>query len=134
MPRYSQSTRKGTHKKAWQIFSKYIRFVRDKGVCYTCGSTKDPREMDAGHYKHSDSVDFDEMNIHCQCVNCNRNLHGNPKSYRLKLVQQYGEDKVLDLEKRAKKTCKDTWQIPEQHYELIISTYNPKIMILKKEQ
>lgn len=62
------------HKKAWTIFSKYVRFIRDKGVCYTCGVKKDPKDMDAGHYKHSDCLDFDEMNVHCQCLTKESNI------------------------------------------------------------
>jgi hypothetical protein len=123
MPKYSQNPKKKLHKKAWDIFSKYIRFIRDKGVCYTCGVKKDPKEMDAGHYKHCDCLDFDEMNIHCQCSNCNRNLRGNSKSYERRLISEYGEGEVEHLKIRAKKIK----QYEDDELQLIIDTYKEKL-------
>ena len=121
MPKYSQSPRKGLRKRAWDIFSKWVRFIRDKGRCYTCGAVNDPRECDAGHYKHSDALDFNEMNVHCQCIRCNRYLYGNSKSYRERLVRDYGEDKVLELEFKAKQCYK--YLIEE--FEAVIKKYKP---------
>ena len=119
-PKYSQSPRKGLRKIAWDKFSKWIRFVRDKGVCYTCGAVNDPKECDAGHYKHSDTLDYDEMNVHCQCVNCNRNLYGNPKAYKAKLIRDYGEEKVTLLEFRAKQVYRFT----VDEFEEVIRKYS----------
>jgi len=98
-----ERTTKNIRKEAWKWFSRYIRFVRDQGVCYTCGKVQDPKEMDTGHYKHSAYLDFSEINCHCQCVSCNRDLYGNPKVYRRKLVEEYGEGAIQMIEFMAKR-------------------------------
>jgi hypothetical protein len=82
-------------KKAWNVFSKYIR-LRDKGVCFTCDVIKDPKEMNAGHFKHN-RLDFSEKNINCQCVHCNKWLSGNLGEYALRLIKKYGQEEVDKL-------------------------------------
>jgi hypothetical protein len=94
-----KSQKKRLHAKAWKIFSQYIR-QRDKGICFTCGTKKPWKEMHAGHFKHG-RLDFDEMNVHCQCIYCNTYLHGNLGEYGIKLVKKYGLKKVQDLILRA---------------------------------
>ena len=82
------------HKKAWKVFSKWIR-NRDKR-CVTCGSTK---QLQAGHFWHN-VLDFDEININAQCVYCNHFLSGNLASYSAYLIRKYGKRAFGDLEKR----------------------------------
>ena len=108
-------------RKAWKIFSEYIR-LRDKGVCFTCGVQKDPKEMDAGHFKHN-RLDFDEMNIHCQCTRCNRFLHGNLGEYAIRLMEKYGKSELDSLVFRSNQIKKYTYQDLEE----IIQTYKEKI-------
>ncbi len=86
-------------KKAWDTFSHWIRFVRDKGKCYTCGVVKDPKEMDAGHYEHINCLDFDERNVHCQCSACNRYKKGNRNLYAIHLEKDYGYGILQELDK-----------------------------------
>lgn len=93
--------------KAWKIFSQYIR-QRDRGVCFTCGLrywNEELGEVDwhrthAGHFIHN-KLDFDEMNIHCQCVQCNKWKHGNLGIYALKMAGLYGLEAVEELERRS---------------------------------
>jgi len=57
--------------------------------------------MDAGHYRSRGSAShlrFNTLNIHAQCVRCNRYESGSAISYRLGLMDKIGEDLVLALE------------------------------------
>src|SRR3990167_3937552 len=63
------------HKKAWNVFSKWIR-ERDK-TCITCGSRS---SLQAGHFWHG-VLDFDPMNINAQCSGCNHFKSGNLAIY-----------------------------------------------------
>ena len=56
---------------------------------------------DAGHYRSVGAcpeLRFEPLNIHRQCVKCNRNLSGNAVEYRIRLVQRIGAEKVAWLE------------------------------------
>ena len=94
-----KSLKKRLHNKAWKLFSSYIR-QRDKGICFTCGVKKHWKEMHAGHFKHG-RLDFDPMNVHCQCPGCNTYKHGNLGEYGVRLVKKYGLRRVQDLILRA---------------------------------
>ena len=84
-------------------FSVFIR-LRDTGedgfcVCYTCGKKLLPKEMTVGHYvkRQFSGARFSELNK-SQCIYCNYYLQGNDAVYRRKLVEDYGEEKVLLME------------------------------------
>ena len=79
-------------RKAWALFSVYIR-RRDKNVCFTCGGFA----THAGHFIHKDALDFDELNVHAQCVRCNLYLSGNLADYTIKMIDKYGRGKVDKL-------------------------------------
>mgnify|MGYP001392115687 CR=1 FL=1 len=98
---------KALHKKAWKIQSEYIRRLAN-GVCFTCGEKRHWKEQQAGHYIHKDCLDFDSINIHCQCVRCNKWLHGNSGVYAERLIAEYGEQAVAELRVRAEKIMKFT--------------------------
>lgn len=85
--------------KAWKLWSDYIR-RKEKYICFTCGRQKTKKTTNAGHYKHG-RLDFDEMNIHCQCIHCNKYLNGNLGTYNMKLIEKYGKEAVDDLILRA---------------------------------
>jgi len=78
--------------------------------------------MDAGHFKHN-RLDFDEMNIHCQCTRCNRFLHGNLGEYAIRLMEKYGKSELDSLVFRSNQIKKYTYQDLEE----IIQTYKEKI-------
>lgn len=75
---------------------------RDKDYgCISCGVRKDIK-YDAGHYRPTSTAPalrFDPMNIHKQCVQCNRHMHGNLTIYRIKLERKIGVHEVERLEK-----------------------------------
>jgi hypothetical protein len=82
-------------KALWLWFSRFVR-LRDKFICYTCGR----KGNDAGHYVaqgKSSFLKYDERNVHCQCMTCNRFLSGNLVKYALKLEEQYGAGILQEL-------------------------------------
>jgi len=121
MRQHQLDTKTDLKRKAWDLFSKWIR-QRD-GRCITCGSRN---QLCAGHFWHG-VLDFDEMNINCQCKKCNSFLSGNLAPYSVYLVNKYGIDKFKDLEKRywiAKRgefrTNNDYLKLIEHYKKLLI--------------
>ena len=53
--------------------------------------------MQAGHYIHKDCLDYDDVNIHCQCARCNKWLSGNLGVYAERLIAEYGEAVIAEL-------------------------------------
>ena len=84
--------------------NKYIR-ARDRHKnCVSCGSMPDDKiggSFDAGHYRSRGSAShlrFNLLNIHKQCVKCNRFKSGNAVDYRIELIKRIGLDSVEKLE------------------------------------
>jgi len=113
---------KTLHKKAWKLQSRYIRQL-ERGICFTCGVHKDWKEMDLGHYIHNACLDFDPINLHCQCTRCNKFLHGNLGIYAERLIAEFGERAVKELRERGKKEHKFT----VQELEDIIEVYKKRL-------
>ena len=76
--------------RAWKTFSLFIR-NRDK-KCFTCTG----KAENAGHFWHG-VLDFDEENIHGQCVHCNKWLSGNLAVYAVNLLKLLGKKKFDTL-------------------------------------
>ena len=98
---------KALHKKAWKLQSEFIR-RSERGFCFTCGSHGDWKDMQAGHYIHGNRMDFVPLNIHCQCVRCNKWLHGNAGVYAERLIAEYGEKAVAQIREVSKHEHKFT--------------------------
>lgn len=113
---------KALHKKAWLLQSEYIR-RSERGFCYTCGNLRNWKQQQAGHYIHKDCLDFDLMNIHCQCVRCNKWLSGNTGVYAERLIAEYGEATIAELRVRSEQIKKFT--ITE--LQEIIANYKQKL-------
>ncbi|MEG1082160.1 MAG: recombination protein NinG [Pseudomonas sp.] len=89
------------------LFNEYIR-LRDSGQpCISCDSLPSDHDLitgsrwDAGHYRSVGAcpeLRFEPLNVHRQCVKCNRNLSGNAVEYRIRLVQRIGANQVAFLE------------------------------------
>lgn len=118
--------------KAWDVFSVFIR-TRDKGTCYTCGKRIWDEEkgeytikgFNAGHFKHA-VLDFDEENIHCQCVQCNKWNSGRLDVYGEKLLKELGLKRFKALLKRASMAQKGQ-KLSEEEYKEIIIKYTDKL-------
>ena len=105
---------------AWKIFSQYIR-LRDKR-CFTCPNG---RAENAGHFFHN-CLDFDEENIHGQCVRCNKWLSGNLAVYAVNLLRLLGKRKFDALTIRHYRDMKSQ-KHDDKYYEDIIEKYKNKI-------
>lgn len=84
-------------------FQKYIR-LRDADLpCISCGTHK-ASIFDGGHFYKAEiysGLIFNEDNCHKQCRKCNSFLGGNENNYRLGLIDRYGENFVLNLDRLA---------------------------------
>lgn len=94
-------------REAQTAVNEYVR-LRDAHLpCISCDSQPNDSDLmtgsrwDAGHYRSVGAcpeLRFEPLNIHRQCVKCNRNLSGNAVEYRIRLVLRIGADKVAWLE------------------------------------
>lgn len=94
-------------REAQAAVNEYVR-LRDAHLpCISCDSTPNDNDLmtgsrwDAGHYRSVGAcpeLRFEPLNIHRQCVKCNRNLSGNAVEYRIRLVLRIGAEKVEWLE------------------------------------
>lgn len=114
---------KGQKGKAWEKVKEYVR-AREKD-CYTCPS-KNLRGINAqaGHFLpvglvgSNNTLSWDERQIHLQCSRCNGVGQGQAVAYRTRLVKDYGEENVQELEARRWKVDKvKNWQEVIEHYE-----------------
>ena len=83
---------------AKKIAQLYAR-LRDNN-CISCGTTH-TQQWDGGHYMKAEiysGVKFNELNIHKQCVYCNKWLDGNLIFYRKNLITKIGIEQVEQLE------------------------------------
>ena len=88
-------TRGDYMREAQAEFNTYIR-LRDQHLpCISCDSLPSDHDLitgsrwDAGHYRSVGAcpeLRFEPLNVHRQCVKCNRNLSGNAVEYRIRLV------------------------------------------------
>ncbi|WP_447801205.1 recombination protein NinG [Pseudomonas kilonensis] len=94
-------------REAQAAVNEYVR-LRDAHLpCISCDSMPNDKDLmtgsrwDAGHYRSVGAcpeLRFEPLNIHRQCVKCNRNLSGNAVEYRIRLVLRIGADLVAWLE------------------------------------
>ena len=123
MPKLKNPTVIQLKKILWRIVSPYIR-QRDNYTCFTCGEKLDKYNSHAGHFiphgSYSDT-DFDETNLHCQCIRCNKFLSGNLMEYTLKMIKMYGKKHVEDLRRRkhiVKKWTKEELKELIEYYKI----------------
>jgi hypothetical protein len=123
-------------REAQAAVNEYVR-LRDAHLpCISCDSTPNDNDLmtgsrwDAGHYRSVGAcpeLRFEPLNIHRQCVKCNRNLSGNAVEYRIRLVLRIGADKVAWLEGPHASRKYDVEQI-----KAIKAEYRAKIRELKR--
>ncbi|MCG6574890.1 recombination protein NinG [Pseudomonas sp. AF32] len=94
-------------REAQSAVNEYVRLRDARLPCISCDSMPNDNDLmtgsrwDAGHYRSVGAcpeLRFEPLNIHRQCVKCNRNLSGNAVEYRIRLVLRIGADKVAWLE------------------------------------
>ena len=94
-------------REAQAAVNEFIRLRDGHLPCISCDSLPNDHDLmtgsrwDAGHYRSVGAcpeLRFEPLNIHRQCVWCNRNLSGNAVEYRIRLVLRIGAEKVDWLE------------------------------------
>ena len=125
-------------REAQAAVNEYVR-LRDAHLpCISCDSTPNDSDLmtgsrwDAGHYRSVGAcpeLRFEPLNIHRQCVKCNRNLSGNAVEYRIRLVLRIGAERVAWLE-GLHPACKYT----VEEIKAIKAKYRAKTRELKKGQ
>lgn len=90
-------------KKAWKIYSQYIRIMSANpngiAMCVTCGVKKHWKKMQAGHFVsgRSGRVLYADKNAHVQCYRCNVCLSSNWEAYYEFMKKTYGMDTINAL-------------------------------------
>jgi hypothetical protein len=119
---------KGIKGKAWDKVKLYVRAKETD--CYTCPAKQlVGQNAQAGHFipvalaGSNNKLSWDERQIHLQCGRCNGAGQGMQVQYRIRLVGDYGEETVKDIEARRWKVdpIKD-WQAIIQHYEKLAAS------------
>jgi hypothetical protein len=110
-----------------RLFSAYIR-MRDKDKpCISCG--KNTNDKEAGHFypRSNLAVRWDEMNVHGQCLKCNRYNGGNRSAFGRGVAIRYGESVVeaLDIKSQARIKLK-SYELMEKidHYQNKLKNFN----------
>lgn len=106
-------------------FQRWIR-IRDLGKsCISCQTQLTAiTKFDAGHYYSASGTPqllFNEFNCSGQCVFCNQHKSGNLIEYRKGLINRYGIDTLLELEKLADNKSKRT--LTKEYYLEIAKKY-----------
>jgi hypothetical protein len=111
-------------------FNTFIR-VRDQGKpCISCARPL-VGKFDAGHFYSVGSypnLRYHEDNVWGQCVHCNRDKHGNPIEYGIKLPLRIGQERFEALQ--SMRNTKLQLTVPE--IQELITVYKKKIKDLKK--
>lgn len=112
------------------IFNRWIR-LRDRGKnCVSCLRPLGDR-FDAGHYYavgNYPGLRFDPLNVHGQCVECNKYNGGNLHEYRENLFNRIGPENVEYLDQNRNKLKKIS--IPE--IQELIRFYKDQIKKIEK--
>ena len=87
-------------KKVQTVFNKYIRLRDINRGCVSCDTPLQNRKFDAGHFYATtyEGLRFNELNVHGQCVPCNRNMHGNIHEYRKRITNRISQEELQWLD------------------------------------
>ena len=93
-----------------------IEFFKGRGTtttpgelveCYTCGKLIETKYAQSGHWKSrgiggQSGIYFDVRAIHAQCSQCNAFKQGSPKEYTQRMLEDYGQEVLDELELKHK--------------------------------
>jgi hypothetical protein len=136
MKKKKQKSLSSLKKKAWDLFSQWIRrrYASHSGkvVCVTCGAQEHWKVMHAGHFfpKSRGLVYyFHEKNVHVQCVVCNMFRAEQAKiDYTIFMQEKYGMGIVDELEQLAQHPVK----YYHSDYESMIEDYKQRLELLDR--
>jgi len=117
-------SKKGLRKKAWEVFSLWIRKRDSAGIankCVTCNKWEELKNLHAGHFFHGKHwlSAMDERNVWPQCAKCNTYLGGNLIEYSEFLRKKYGND-IIDTLRELRHT---SWNPSRDDLLAIIERY-----------
>lgn len=119
-------SRKSDMKKDLQkLVNKYVR-LRESS-CYTCLDYLPYPKRTAGHFwtvGGHQRTRFELMNIHTQCVSCNKYKSGNLAPYASRLLEQYGAAAFQALHRRANDSTpfdKEFLEEEIKNYKILLS-------------
>lgn len=115
--------------KLQKIFNEFIRIRDAEKGCISCGTPLNNRKFDAGHFYAStyEGLRYNEMNVHGQCVPCNRNKHGNIHEYRKRITDRITPKDLIWLDENRHTPLRlKVYEIKE-----LITEYKSKIKELK---
>ena len=110
----------------WEACSKYVRTIHSKDgrcTCYTCGTEKDIRDMQAGHaiQGRGNSILFQTDGIRPQCAGCNVWSGGRLDIFIPTLIDEIGReryDELLSLKGKPRKwTVEELKQLEDEFKE-----------------
>lgn len=111
-------------------FSRYVRLLHSNGyncTCYTCGTVFPIKQIDNGHYikREKKSTRYHLDNCRPQCKVCNGDIKYNGKQveFRINLVNEIGEERVLEVEYISKQKIKAS----ASFYRDIANEYREKL-------
>jgi hypothetical protein len=89
------------YKKDLQVlFNRWIRLTKEP-TCISCDKDLRNVKFDCGHYRTAGgnpALRYEPLNCWPQCVQCNRDFHGNILEYRKRLLVKIGIEKLDWLE------------------------------------
>ena len=109
-----------------RLFAAYIR-MRDKDKpCISCGQHLD---LEAGHFygRTNLAVRWDEMNVHGQCIECNRYKGGNRSAFGRGVAMRSGDSVVEAIDVSSKSRVKlKSYELLEKidHYQNKLKNFN----------
>lgn len=104
--------------KLQKVFNQYIRLRDINRGCVSCDKPLQNRKFDAGHFYPTtyEGLRYNELNVHGQCVPCNRNLHGNIHEYRKRITNRITKEELK-------------WLDENRHVRLDLKVYEIKELI-----
>lgn len=120
-------------KKAWDIFSKFIRLRDSRNgyvLCCTCPVLIPWKKAQASHFidGRMNSILFDERGVNSSCYSCNVCKHGNKVEYFRFMQEKHGDKVIDDLRLKSKQLI----IYKQADYEGIYERYKGKVEELKK--
>lgn len=125
-------------REAQAAVNEYVRLRDAQLPCISCDSMPNDSDLmtgsrwDAGHYRSVGAcpeLRFEPLNIHRQCVKCNRNLSGNVVEYRFRLTLRIGAEKLAWIEGPH-----EPRKYTVEEIKIIKAEYRAKTRELKKGQ
>jgi|TARA_Y100000310_G_scaffold224333_1_gene226153 hypothetical protein len=116
----------------WDDFTLWVKLSRSPdGIyvpCYTCDAPLEigTSNCQGGHWiaKSVDSFHyFDERMVRPQCYRCNIHLSGNSEEFRLRLIDELGQDVVDEMSNERKSVAKRNrgWYVDKIiHYRVLL--------------